>query len=447
MKPSVIISLYAVSAVVLLACIKLLLHFTLVDTLAVQQGETQPPAELIRCLVLYGQRLLNVASLSIDWPASIAYPLRALAWVWSSSSPETLSADCILPANSSVPLAVQRMVFYLAMPIAMLLLLLLFEVMLATKCVVFRKRPGAAQNLLPRLGSSTMVVLFFFMPSLLRTLFGLFACIPLDQPATLPYIVNAVGSFWVYDTSSICFGSGWHRYLALGLGIPLVAILCCVVPGVTVLITVPNIRHLYDAGFRRSWGFLTHSYRPSFCWWEAVVVWETAALVAISVFGVNVGAFYQCLLMIAALMLISHLQLGLKPYAHLQAGRAMVQGTHCLLLSTVAGLSFLPLGAVHPTATYGLVMGGILLAVHVVYVCSVLLQLLSLIDWPLLCTVLERCTTAAQKGMRHVRVGAARWLVQCGLPCHCMPASLQNITWGAPTAHLGQCGKHVQSPV
>jgi hypothetical protein len=337
MKTSVIITLYAVSAVVLRACIKLLLHFTLADTLAAQQGETQPPAELIRCLVLYGQRLLIVASLSIEWPASIAYPLRALAWVWSSSSPETLSADCILPAASSVPLAVQRVVFYLAMPMAMLLVLLLLELLLATRCLMFNRRSGTAKKLLPRLGSSTMVVLFFFMPSLLRTVFGLFTCIPLDEPSTFPYVVNAVGSFWVYDTSSICFGSGWHKYLALGLGIPLVAILCGVVPGVTVLITVSNMRHLYDAGFRRSWGFLTHSYRPSFCWWEAVVVWETAALVAISVFGVNVGAYYQGLLMVAALMLISHLQMGFKPYAHLQAGRAMVQGTHCLLLTTVAG--------------------------------------------------------------------------------------------------------------
>jgi hypothetical protein len=187
MKPSVIITLYAVSTVVLLACIKLLLHFTLADTLGAQQGELQPPAELIRCLVLHGQRLLIFASLSIEWPASFAYPLHALAWVWSSSSPETLSADCILPADSNVPLAVQRVVFYLAMPIAMLLLLLLFEVAIATRCLVFLRRPGTAQKLLARLGSSTIVVLFFFMPSLLHTVFGLFACIPLDQPATWPH--------------------------------------------------------------------------------------------------------------------------------------------------------------------------------------------------------------------------------------------------------------------
>jgi hypothetical protein len=417
MRQSVVIALYVVSAVVMLACIKLLLHFTLMDNSAPQQGETQPPSELLRCLVLYGQRLLIVASVSIEWPASIAYPLRALAWVWSSSSPETLSADCILPADSNMPLAVQRVVFYLAMPIAVLLLQLLIEVMLATKCLLLSRTPGSAHKLLLRLGSSAMVVLFFFLPSLLRTLFGLFACIPLDQSVNWPYQAAAVGSFWVYDTSVVCFGTGWHRYLALGLGIPLVAVLCIVVPGLIVFITVSNMSRLYDTGFRLSWGFLTRSYRPTFCWWEAVVVWETAALVAISVFGVNVGAYFQCLLMTAALMLVSYLQLRFKPYAHVQASEAMLQGTHCLLLTTLAGLSFLPYGTVQAGATYGLVMGGILLVVHVVYVCNVLWRLFKLFDWSLLWSVLERCSTTVRKGMQHVGMRAARVWVQSTAAC------------------------------
>uniref|UniRef100_A0A383V8L5 Right handed beta helix domain-containing protein n=1 Tax=Tetradesmus obliquus TaxID=3088 RepID=A0A383V8L5_TETOB len=223
-----------------------------------EQQERTPPAELIRCLVLYGQRMLIVASLSIDWPATIAYPLRVLAWVWSSSSPETLSADCVLPASSSFPRAAQRVVFYLSMPAAMLLALLLLEMLLHAR------RPGTAHKLLPRLGSSAMVVLFF-LPSLLRTLFGLFACIPLDQPAAWPYEATAVGSFWVYDTHSACFGTRWHRILAFGLGVPLVALLCVGIPAVTIHVTVSNRTLLDDAGFRRRWGFLTQAYRPKFC--------------------------------------------------------------------------------------------------------------------------------------------------------------------------------------
>jgi hypothetical protein len=65
------------------------------------------------------------------------------------------------------------------------------------------------------------------------------------------------------------------------------------------------------------------------------VVWQTAALVAISVFGAVLGAFYQCLLLIAALMLASYMQTRFEPHVHVQAGKAMLQGTHCLLLTTV----------------------------------------------------------------------------------------------------------------
>jgi hypothetical protein len=460
MKRCVIITLYAVAGIVLLGCIKLLLHFTLADTLAAQQGEQQPPAELIRCLVLYGQRMLIVASLSIDWPASIAYPLRVVAWVWSSSSPETLSADCILPADSSVPLAVQRVLFYLCMPIAMLLVLLVFELLLhfnlgqCSRRRIIAASTGTSQKLLPRLGSSAMVVLFFFLPSLHRTLFGLFACIPLDQPAAWPYETNAVGSYWVYDTSSVCFGTTWHKYLAIALGVPLVALLCIGLPAIIVYVTVSNKDRLDDVDFRRNWGFLTHSYSPRFCWWEAAVVLETAILVAISVFGVNVGAFYQCLLMLAALMLISHMQLGFKPYLHPQTRKAMVQSTHCLLLTALAGLSFLPYGPVQASAAYGLAMGGIVLAVNVVFVCSVLWQLLRLIDWPLLCTALNKCTYATSRGLQHICVRAHHARMHCKMLCGaaCVSAGRKTAankaaSSGVGIAHSLPVSKHVSSHV
>jgi hypothetical protein len=43
-------------------------------------------ATLLRCLVLYSQWLLLVASLNIDWPNPIAYSVRVLAWMWSAAN-------------------------------------------------------------------------------------------------------------------------------------------------------------------------------------------------------------------------------------------------------------------------------------------------------------------------------------------------------------------------
>ncbi|KAF6259507.1 hypothetical protein COO60DRAFT_1460131 [Scenedesmus sp. NREL 46B-D3] len=405
MKPAAIITLYVVSGIVLLGCIKLLLHLTLADNFAAQHGETQPPAELMRCLVLYSQRMLIVASLGLDWPATMEYPLRVLAWVWATSSPETLSVDCILPVDSRLPLAVQRVLFYLGIPVVMLVALLIIEMLSLKRCCVRRRRrPRTAIRLVHRLGSTAMAVLFFFLPSLQRTVFGLFACIPLDQPASPPYVAIAVGSFWVFDTSTLCFGEGWHKALALGLGVLMIALLCVVLPAVIIYTTLSHTKRLGDASFGRSWGFLTHAYHPKTCWWEAVVVCENAVLVAISVFGVNLGPFYQCLLMVAALLLMSQLQLGFRPYLRAQTGRAMAQGTHCLLLTALAGHSFLAYGPVQPGIAYGLALGAVLLLVNLVYACSVVWQLLSLVDWLGMCDAVEKRSSALGRLMRRVVV-------------------------------------------
>jgi hypothetical protein len=79
-------------------------------------------ADLLRPLVLYMQFALILASVTgVQLPAPLAYPLQALAWSWSPAVPETLSIECILPhgSSSSIPVSIQRMLFYLAMPFVM----------------------------------------------------------------------------------------------------------------------------------------------------------------------------------------------------------------------------------------------------------------------------------------------------------------------------------------
>jgi hypothetical protein len=286
------------------------------------------------------------------------------------------------------------------MPVAMLLVLLILDMLLLQACNMKRvRRPSTAVALVHRLGSTAMIVSLFFLPSLQRTVFWLFACIPLDRAAHLPHMANAVGTFWVFDASILCL-EGWHKLFALGLGVPLTALLCVVLPAVIVYITLSHINALGDASCSRSWGFLTHSYHRRVCWWEAVVVCETAALVAISVFGVNLGPFYQCLLMVAALLLVSQLQLMFKPYMRIQTRQAMIQGTHCLLLTALAAHSFLAYGPVQPGVAYGLARGFVLLVINFVYVCSVVWKLLCLVDWHALCDAIEKLWVALGRFVR-----------------------------------------------
>ncbi|KAF6253513.1 hypothetical protein COO60DRAFT_407655 [Scenedesmus sp. NREL 46B-D3] len=379
-----IIGLYVAGGVVLLAFIKLLCHFTLAENAQPQAGgDKQHVAVLLRCLVLYSQWMLLVASINIDWPPSISYPMQILGWVWAPSNPETVSIDCLLSASVGVPVAVQRVVFYISMPVVMLTVLLLLE------ATVFRatSTPSiAAVSTADQLGSNAMVIVFFFFPGVLRTVFGFFACVPLDRPVDAPHTAAAVGAFWVYDVSVVCFEPGWHRALSLGLGLPLAVLLCIGLPAAIVFITVSNRKHLDDAKFRRHWGFLTRSYSDARCWWEAVVVCQTTVLVTIHAFGVNMGALYQSVVMTAAFGTQLYLLMALRPYAYRPAGQAMLRGLQCLLLTSYVGLTFQlasrPVNSeVQPSAAYGLVMGAVLVLVNVVYICSVLWQLVRHVEW------------------------------------------------------------------
>jgi hypothetical protein len=360
--------------------------FSLAENSRPQQDDQRQVASLLRCLVLYSQWLLLVASLNINWPASIAYLVQVLAW--STANSEALSFSCLLSSTGALPASAQRVLFYVVLPVAVLVVLLLLEVML-TK-LVKKRVVTAAARMVDRLASVGMVVVFFFLPSMLRTVFGLFVCITLDSPVLSPYSAKAVGAFWVYDVSTHCFSAGWHRALSLGMGIPLMLLLCFGLPSAIILITVTNRGRLHDPAFARHWGFLTQPYRSRCCWWEALLVCETVALVAVGAFGISVGAFYQCILMTAVLTLVMYLLLVCRPYAHATAARCMLHAVQCLFSTSFVGLTFMPVGAIRPSTAYALAMGAVLLAVHVAFIGSVVVQLLFTVQWQHIGMVLQK---------------------------------------------------------
>jgi hypothetical protein len=63
----------------------------------------------------------------------------------------------------------------------------------------------------------------------------------------------------------------------------------------------------------------------------------------------------------------------------------MLRGVQCLLLTSYVGLTFQltsrSVNDVQPSATYGIVMGAVLVLANVAYVCSVLWQQVRHVDW------------------------------------------------------------------
>jgi hypothetical protein len=335
--------------------------------------------DLLRPLVLCMQYALILAGVtSVELPAPLAYPLQALAWAWSPAAPETLSIECILPhgSSSSIPASIQLMLFYLAMPFAMLLLLLAAE---ASVFRLFRSKQAAAVGLRDKLGSSAMVVCFFFMPSILRSTFGWFACIPIDAPVAAPCVAGAVGSFWLHDPDQLCY-QGYHRAWVLGLGLPLLLLVCGLLPAGILWVVLSNRHRLNNPVFMRNYGFLVRSYKPTYCWWEAAVLLQMAVLTAVGVFSYSLRPLQEWVMNLT-LAAVVVLLLSCDPYAQPAAGRTMLLGMYCLLLTSIGLWSFSASQSVAPGVIYTSVVGAVLLLVNLTFVGSVVWQIARIVDW------------------------------------------------------------------
>lgn len=396
---STLIAVYVVGALALLGFIKLLCYFTIRETVVADcvlsgQRDTQM-TDILKPFVLYLQYLLIVVSSNIEWPVVFSHSLRVLTWAFSSASPETLSADCLF-FEGGLTSEVKRILFYLVAPVAMLVALLLIEMAVHMLPTLVRRSTISTLGLLDRVASNAIVVLFFFLPSLLRTTFSLFACIEIDklQQKSSDRWLHATAKYWLLDVNQVCYGA-WHKHWSLGLGIPMILVFCIALPVAVVLLVQCNKERLQsDPGFSRHYGFLYHTYKPSCCYWEGIVALQTAAFVAISVFGYSVGPYLQNLLLVLALVLIYMLLVTVQPYAQPAAQKAMVYGVTVVFFTAFAALSLVPDGYVQDTSTgdaYKTGIGIILVALNVSYVVYVCWRLFKVVSWPRVCKKLRVC--------------------------------------------------------
>ena len=161
---------------------------------------------------------------------------------------------------------------------------------------------------------TAIVVVFFFTPTITRTIFSLFACVALDTPVSPPFTADAVGRYWEGDMAQLCF-RGYHLAWALAIGIPAILIVCVACPVAIAVYTTWRSKALTGKEFLQRYGFLVRSYRPSCCYWEAIVSIQTSVLVAVSVFGLTLGAYFQGLLFNACLAGILVVLMVVRPHA------------------------------------------------------------------------------------------------------------------------------------
>jgi hypothetical protein len=386
MSPTATIALYSAAALVMLVAIRVLAALALADA-GVASPDQARPCDLVKPLVLYAQYLFIITSINgVPWPQPVSVVVQALSFFWSSTSSNSLGLDCVLRHSAALPLAIQKTLFSLLMPVAMLLVLLLVDILWSRLQSLRRSRPRRARVVKTHdmFLSLCICISFLFLPTWLHAVFGLFTCVALDVPATFPFEADAVGSYLATDMSEQCYNSsGYHRAWALGLGMPLLVLFCCVVPvGLFVFLWISRRRGMLSSDdFRKHFGFLYRTWREDVCWWEAISVCQTICLVAIGTFGHVLGVYFQSLVIIAALGIIWVLLLLVRPHNGQAAGAVMLLSVWVLLTTAFSALTFLSYNNVTPAFGYTMAMGVFILLINVAFVLFTLWRLLRLVKW------------------------------------------------------------------
>jgi hypothetical protein len=396
------IALYALAALVMLVAVRVLSALALADS--GQDTGAAKPVDILKPLVLYAQWLLVVCQSmnNVPLPPSLALPLQAVSWFWSSTSSSSLGLDCVLPREASIPVPVQKVMFALLIPIAILWVLLCGELLLSLRCSSARRRSRMSAaatgqqriRMRDRFVSLFVCMAFMFLPTWSHAVFSLFACISLDVEAAFPYAAESVGLYWTQDLSTQCYASGgYHKAWALGVGLPLLLLLCFALPLGLLVFLVISCRHgkLSQAIFRQQYGFLYRSWRQGVDWYEAVVVVQTNTLVLVGTFGYALGPYFHLLVITAALAFIGVLLLCIRPHKCTAAGQVSLQGVGVLCLTAFSALTFLSYRNITPPPGYSMAMGGILLAAHILFVLCTLWRLFRLIEWSRVTRFLRCC--------------------------------------------------------
>lgn len=147
---------------------------------------------------------------------------------------------------------------------------------------------------------------------------------------------------------------------------------------------------LTEPGVQRHLGFLYLHYRPQVYWWQVVELVQTLWLAVAASTAHRTGPFYSTLLANAVLALILLLLLRFKPMACRQVQLLAYASLGCQLLATYAALAFLPMDAASSSAAglgawmdrspalavFKEVLGGLVVAVNVVFVVRLAVVLL-----------------------------------------------------------------------
>ncbi|MEW5301128.1 MAG: hypothetical protein WDW36_004007 [Sanguina aurantia] len=253
-----------------------------------------------RIFLSYVQVLALLQLPQLD-PSSINGYLQFYTQITSTVA--VISMDCSLPDTMAVSKATMRTIINGLSPIYISLVCWMGWV-LWTAFLYIRARRGGKQTdgidsslwFLP--GSLTylthvftltnVVVPFYFYPSAVKALLGIFDCDTVDtQVAAYPLMAQAGlnrGLYWRQDYGQECY-EGAHKELVWSLGIPGMCLIGLGWPFCSALWLYLNQDKLYvDPRFTGLYSFIFEGFKPQFGWWEALISMRKLSIAALVVF-------------------------------------------------------------------------------------------------------------------------------------------------------------------
>ncbi|KAL0021752.1 hypothetical protein WJX79_003206 [Trebouxia sp. C0005] len=203
---------------------------------------------------------------------------------------------------------------------------------------------SASAELRQRLLVTLLAVLFYYYPSLLTNAWSLFACYKVDRLSGVTYPQNSRAAwaqgYWVSDMTLPCF-TGLHLKWSMALGVPLLFLVCLVIPLLPALLLMQHRTHLDSPFTRLRLGFIYHPYKPSFWYWETIVLVQTLAFVASQVLAISLDSYFQLAIMLMVLLVGFAVLAHLQPFDSSLAQNKQVLGAFTILATAVGCLYFI----------------------------------------------------------------------------------------------------------
>ncbi|DBA81321.1 TPA: hypothetical protein ACH3X2_006929 [Trebouxia sp. C0005] len=282
-----IIAAYAVSFVLVLLFLMYTICVTIRENSEAWESDSHNTggAELIRVVTVWLQYMSILGNVNIPAPGTVHWMFSVASFAFSSITSGSLSLDCLIRAGPLRP-ALKRLLVHLAVPVINLFLLSAWQLLWWSRSQLRRAQTAfvtnpvqsapaafvhsaapsqsASAELRQRLLVTLLAVLFYYYPSLLTNAWSLFACYKVDRLSGVTYPQNSRAAwaqgYWVSDMTLPCF-TGLHLNGSMALGVPLLFLVCLVIPLLPALLLMQHRTHLDSPFTRLRLGFIYHPYK------------------------------------------------------------------------------------------------------------------------------------------------------------------------------------------